>query len=163
MLKGYSMRLYNLCDIPQVRLGKIERIERAFIIEAEIIENYKYYFASEAKPFWSLIKKSDKIEIIKDQSPKYGICLLISSHNGLDIRDRRILVHGSNEDGTVSSHNSDNCLIPLKSNDIDFIFKNINFESGYFISKLGVSKVETSKKCINYRNQVFTIEETNNA
>lgn len=136
--------------------------ENVFLITSvALLSGLKSYFASERLPFWSLLKKGDTLVFEKHVSPKFGDCLRIAFHNDKAVGSRHILVHGSNEDGSVSVHNSDNCLIPLQSEYSEELFrKEFSLNAGKMLTKSGVSKKITTSKCKEMEPGPFTIKIT---
>lgn len=96
-----------------------QKEEKVFFLEGSITELSNYYFMSERLAFWSTLKINDVITLTSTWSNKFKYCALVSyietEGNVINVGNRRILIHGSNENGVTTCANSDNCLIPLRS------------------------------------------------
>lgn len=111
MIKG---KLYSLGEFEDP-VDKIK--ERVYFLEGFITNLSNYYFISERLTFWSNLNVGDIISFGDTWSNKFKHCALVTYVTKGDkienVGSRRILIHGSNEDGKVTCANSDNCLIPL--------------------------------------------------
>lgn len=119
--------------------------EKMWTIKLESTEGtslpWQDYVAFEEKPFYSMLSEGAKLTFKRSSSLKFGLCMCITEVEYSDgrteqIEERRILIHGSNENGLVTAANSANCLIPVKEGFLEEIYQKGE-------SRLGVSKAET--------------------